>query len=64
MIQLTKLNGDFLYINPHLIERIESKPDSIITMNSQMQYVIRENIEQITDKIIAYRTKLGFSSQE
>lgn len=64
MIKLTKLNGDIFYLNPHLIERIEEKPDTVITMDSQIQYIVKEKIDEILNKIISYRKNLGFSSQE
>lgn len=64
MVKLTKLNGDIFYLNPHLIERIEAKPDTLITMNSQVQYLVKESIEDILKKIIAYRKNLGFNIQE
>jgi len=64
MIKLTKLNGDLFYLNPHLIERIEQKPDTVITMNSQIQYLVKDGIEDILKKIIEYRKNLGFNIQE
>lgn len=64
MIRLTKLNGDIFYLNPHLIERIEEKPDTVITMDSQIQYLVKEKIDEILNKIINYRKNLGVSLQE
>ena len=64
MIKLTKLNGDIFYVNPHQIERIEERPDTVITMDSQNQYIVKEKIDAINDEIIEYRRKLGNFSQE
>jgi len=64
MIKLTRFNGETWYINPHQIERIEERPDTVITMNSQNQYIVKEKIEEILSSIIEYRKKIGFSSQE
>lgn len=64
MIKMTKLNGDEFFINPHLIERIEQKPDTVITMNSQIQYIARDKVEDVIDKIIEYRKKLFNGAQE
>jgi flagellar protein FlbD len=64
MIKLTKLNGDEFYLNPHLIEKIEPKADTLITMDSQLQYIVRERIDEINEKIIKYRRSLNFGSQE
>ena len=64
MIKLTKLNGDIFYVNPHQIERIEERPDTVITMDSQNQYIVIEKIDAINNEIIEYRRKLGNFSQE
>ena len=34
MIELNKLNGAVFYLNPHLIESMECRPDLTITMMS------------------------------
>ncbi len=60
MIKLTKLNDDVFYLNPHLIERMEEKPDTVITMDSQLQFIVKEKIEAIIKKIIDYRSKISF----
>jgi len=64
MIKVTRMNGAEFYLNPHLIERIEEKPDTVITMHSQMQYIVTEKIEDILKSIIDYRKKLSFGAQE
>jgi flagellar protein FlbD len=64
MIDFTKLNGDKFFLNPHLIEKMEEKPDTIITMQSQVQYIVKDKIEIIVKKIIEYRSKLNYGSQE
>ena len=64
MIKLTKLNGDIFYVNPHQIERIEERPDTVITMDSQNQYIVKEKIDAIYNEIIEFRRKLGNFSQE
>ena len=64
MIQLTKLNGDIFFINPHLIERIEARPDTTITMDSQVQYIAKDKIEDVIAKIVEYRKKLFPGEQE
>lgn len=51
MIQLTKLNSTSFYLNHLLIEKIEITPDTVITMNSQTQYVVKESIEEINNQI-------------
>jgi len=64
MIKLTKLNGSIFFVNPHLIERVEERPDTMITMLSQNQYIVKEKIDEINRLIVEYRKKLSFGSQE
>jgi flagellar protein FlbD len=64
MVDLTKLNGDKFYLNPHLIEKMEEKPDTVITMSSQVQYIVKDKIEDILVKIVRYRKRLVPNSQE
>jgi len=64
MIKLTRMNGQTFYLNPHLIERIEEKPDTVITMDSQIQYIVIEKNEEILNKIIDYRKLIYADAQE
>ncbi|MBN1214904.1 MAG: flagellar FlbD family protein [Candidatus Lokiarchaeota archaeon] len=64
MIKVTRLNGEIFYLNPHLIERIEAKADTIITMDSQIQYIVKEKFDEIYNKIINYRKKISLDGQE
>ena len=64
MIKLTRLNEEVFYINPHLIEKVEQKGDTIITMDSQIQYIVKEKFDEIYKKIILYRRKISIGGQE
>ena len=64
MIKLTRINNKEFYLNPHLIEKVEETPDTVITMQSQIQYIVKESIEEINKKIIDYRNKLSIQKQE
>lgn len=64
MIKVTKLNGEEFYVNHFLIEKVDVLPNCVITMNSQIQYVVRENIDQINELIMQFHRKLGKAAQE
>lgn len=64
MIKVTRLNGVEYWLNPHLIEVIEKRPDTTITLLSGKKIVVKESPEEIINKIIEYRRKLGISAQE
>lgn len=65
MIQVTRLNGKEYWINPHQIEAIECNPDVTLQMLSGKHIVVREKPDDIIDRIIAYRRRIGaFKNEE
>ena len=59
MIQLTRLrHNDVLYLNPDLIERIDSHVDTVIRLTNGSEYLVSENGEQIVYLIAEYRAKV------
>ena len=65
MIKVSRLNGKEYYINPHQIESIEIRPDTTLLMLSGKSVVILEKVEEIIDRIIEYRRKIGgFKNEE
>ena len=59
MIKVTKFNGGEFYINPHLMEFMESTPDTIIRMMSDRKIIVKESPEEIKKLIIEYRRTIG-----
>ena len=65
MIELTKLNGDTFWLNPHQIEYIEVVPDTSIVMLSGKHLVVRESVAEVISRIVAYRRQIGaFKNEE
>ncbi len=58
MIKLTKLNKTQFVLNCELIETIEATPDSVITLTNGKKYVVLEDIDEIIDKIVAFKKQL------
>lgn len=58
IIRLTRLNGANFFINPYLIEKIETTPNTVITMTSQTQYIALESVEDINNLIISDQRKI------
>lgn len=54
MIKLTKLNGEELVINANLIQYIESRPDTFITLTSDDRLIVKESVEEVVKRSIAY----------
>ncbi|MDR0598519.1 MAG: flagellar FlbD family protein [Treponema sp.] len=65
MIQVTRLNGQEYYINPHQIESIEVHPDTTLLMLSGKYVVIKEKVPEVIDRIVEYRRRIGaFKNEE
>ena len=55
MITLTRLSGSVFVLNSDLIERIDSTPDSVVTLIDGKKYVVSETLDQIIDAVRTYR---------
>ncbi|TCL66549.1 flagellar protein FlbD [Hydrogenispora ethanolica] len=55
MIKITRLNGQEITVNPHLIETIEATPDTVIALTTGKKFVVTDSVAEITEKIIEYR---------
>jgi len=65
MVKVTRLNGAEYYINPHQIESIELRPDTTLLMLSGKHTVVLETVEDIIDRIVEYRRRIGgFKNEE
>lgn len=64
MIELTRLNGEKFFVNPHQIEFIEKTPDTIISLTSGRKVVVKDEIRNLMDRIVEYRRRLGPAAQE
>ncbi len=58
MIRLTRLSGDVFSINPDMIERIQSNPDTTLFMAEGNTYLVSESTETVTDLIIDFRASV------
>jgi len=58
VILLHRLNQSEIVLNSNLIEIIESTPDTMITLNNDRKYIVRETVAEVLDKIIAYQRKI------
>lgn len=64
MITLTRLSGSVFVLNSDLIERIDSTPDSVVTLIDGKKYVVSESLEEIVDAVRAYRGEVvAFGAQ-
>ncbi len=55
MIRLSRLNGAEFVLNAELIQEIESKPDTIITLTSGQKMMVRESVEDVRRAVLEYK---------
>ncbi len=64
MIQVTRLNDTQLVINADLIEFVEEIPDTIISLTTGKKIMVKENVEQIIEKVAQFRRMSGWHPVE
>jgi flagellar protein FlbD len=47
MVEVTALSGQKMVINEALIERIEAKPDTIVSLTSGRKLIVRESVREL-----------------
>jgi flagellar protein FlbD len=45
-------------VNSDLIEHIEGTPDTVITLTSGQKYMVLETIDEIVERVVAFRQSL------
>lgn len=58
MIVVTRLNGPRFAVNPDLLQRVESTPDTILTLIDGTKYIVAESMEQVTELVVDYRARV------
>lgn len=58
MIVVTRLNGPRFAVNPDLLQRVESTPDTILTLLDGTKYIVSESLEEVTDLVVQYRARV------
>jgi len=64
LIQLTLLNGNEVFINPNLIEILESTPDTIITLTTGKKLMVRETPDEVAQRFTEFAAKVNRLSGE
>lgn len=58
MIAVTRLNGTVFHLNSDLIETIEATPDTVLKLTTDHTFVVRENVQEVLDRIVAFRHRI------
>ncbi len=55
MIEVTKINGQKILVNPHLFEVVEETPDTVLTLTTGRKIIIKESRQEIKNFVKSYR---------
>ena len=55
MIEVTKLNGVKILVNPDLFEVIEETPDTVITLTTGKKIIVKESRQEIKNLVKLFR---------
>ena len=62
MIEITKLNGTRILINPDRSEIIESTPDTVISLTTGRKIIVKESRQEINNLVKSYRKEISAST--
>jgi len=55
MIEVTRINGTKILINPHMLELVEETPDTVLTLNTGRKIIVKESRQDIKNLVKSYR---------
>ena len=58
MIQVTRLNGQEVYVNADLILFLESSPETILTLQNGKKVTVKETIPQVIERLVQFKSRI------
>ena len=58
MIEVTKINGTKVLVNPDLIEVVEETPDTVVFFTTGRKLIIKESRQEIKNLVKSYRKEI------
>lgn len=58
MIEVTKINGVKVLINPDLMEFVEETPDTVISFTTGRKIIVKESRQEVNNLVKSYRKEL------
>ena len=55
MIKLTRLGGEQFILNADLIQYIEARPDTFVTLTTGERLVVTESMDEVLRRAVAYQ---------
>lgn len=63
MIKLTLYNDADIVVNADMIESVECTPDTLISLNTGKKVMVKESVEDVVSKVVAYRRVISRSNR-
>jgi len=64
VIHLSRLNGQGFVLNPDLILKAESTPDTVVTLVDGTKFVVVEPLDVLSDRVVQYRAQVVATARE
>jgi len=58
VIFVSRLDGQQIVVNADLIERLEAKPDTIITLVDGTKYVVSESLQEVVNRVRIFKASV------
>jgi flagellar protein FlbD len=58
MIQVTRLNGQEVYVNADHILFLESSPETILTLQNGKKVTVKETIPQVIERLVQFKARI------
>lgn len=55
MIKLTRLGGEPFILNAELIQYVEARPDTFVTLTTGERLVVVESMDEVLERALAYQ---------
>lgn len=60
MIKLTRMNGEEFVLNAELIQYVESRPDTFITLTTAERVIVKEAVDEVVRRTIDHARTVRF----
>lgn len=55
MVELTRINGTKILVNPDLMELVEETPDTVVAFTTGRKIIVKESRQEIKNLVKSYR---------
>lgn len=62
MIELTRINGTKILVNPDLMELVEETPDTVVAFTTGRKIIVKESRQEINNLVKSYRKEISAST--